>query len=67
MLVSQQPLPLHRVCPVSGAMIFDPSLSELALDQIKRMSTAMLKVTEAIGRGEAMPVDALAVMQELGR
>lgn len=66
-MLSPQPLPPHRVCPNSGAMLFDPHPSKVALEQIKRISGAMLKVTEALAKGEAPPEDALTLMSELGR
>lgn len=67
MLIQQQPTPMHRVCPSSGAWIFDPPPTEAALDQIKLISNAMLKVAAAFSRGEAPPQDALNLMSELGR
>ena len=59
-------LPLHRKCPKTGAWLFDPNPQELVLDQIKRMSTAMLKITESLSKGELVPADAIAVITELG-
>lgn len=67
MLNSIKPLPSHRTCPNSGAMIFDPDPSLSVLEKMRQMSAAMLAVSEAIARGELPPAEALATMKELGR
>lgn len=67
MLNNTKPLPAHRTCPNSGAMIFDPDPSLNVMEKIKKMSAAMVEVSEALARGEVPPQEALATMKELGR
>lgn len=61
------PLPTHRTCPSSGAIIFDPDPSVAIAEKIKKMSSAMLSLSGYLSRGEAPPEELLAVLQELER